>query len=133
MEEIKSNDGKYIAIAIKRKFKKGGINFISKKDYPLQLGVNSYAEGSKIKPHVHVDREVVIRSLQEVVYIKRGEVLVNLYDSNKALFKSLKLSAGDLIFFISGGHGFEILKNTTIIEVKQGPYFGKEQDKVMVE
>jgi len=133
LEEIKSADGKPIAIVIKKNFKKDGINFISKNEYPLQLGVNSYAAGSKIKPHVHLDKEVTIKSLQEVVYIKNGELLVNLYDSNKTLFKSLKLSVGDLIFFISGGHGLEILSNTTIIEVKQGPYSGKENDKVMIE
>jgi hypothetical protein len=133
LEEITSACGQIIAIVIKKDFKKSGINFISKNDFPLQLGINSYAKGSKIKPHVHLDREVRIRSLQEVVYIKNGTILVNLYDSNRLLFKSFKLSTGDLIFFVSGGHGFEILKDSTIIEVKQGPYFGKDQDKTMIE
>ncbi len=133
MEEIKSTDGKTIAIVIKKNFKKDGINFVSKSDFSLQLGINSYKRGDKIKPHVHMDREITIKTIQEVVYIKSGGLLANLYDSNGELLKSFKLSTGDLVFFVSGGHGFEMFKDTTIIEVKQGPYFGKDQDKVMIE
>ena len=133
MEEIKSVDDRTVAIVIKKSFEKDGINFVSKNVFPLQLGINSYTKGSKIKPHIHVDREITVKSIQEVIYIKMGSVLVNLYNANKELLNSFKLSTGDLIFFISGGHGFEILEDTTVIEVKQGPYFGKDQDKVMIE
>lgn len=133
LEEVQSADGELIAIIIRKNFKKDGINFISKSDFPLQLGINSYARGSKIKPHVHIDRKIIIKNVQEALYIKKGGVLVNLYDLNKVLFKTYELSTGDLIFFVNGGHGFEILKDTTIIEIKQGPYFGKEQDKVMID
>lgn len=128
-----SASGETIAIVIKKSFKKDGVNFISKIHFPLQLAISSYTKGDKIKPHVHIDREITIKNFQEVVYIKSGRATVNLYDSNMELFKSAKLSAGDLIFFVSGGHGFEMLKNTTIIEVKQGPYLGKDKDKVMLE
>lgn len=133
MEKITSASGETIAIVVKKSFKKEGVNFISQNNFPLQLGISSYKKGDKIKPHVHIDREITVTNLQEVVYIKSGRVTVNLYDSNSELFKSVKLSTGDLIFFVSGGHGFEMFKDTTIIEVKQGPYFGKEKDKVMLE
>ena len=133
MEEIISASGETIAIVVKKSFKKEGVNFISKNHFPLQLGISSYIKGDKIKPHVHIDREITIKSLQEVVYIKSGRVIVNLYDSNRELLKSVKLSTGDLIFFVSGGHGFEMFKDTTIIEVKQGPYLGKNEDKVMLD
>jgi hypothetical protein len=133
LEEIKSNDGKAIAIVIKKGFKKDGINFVSQSQFPLQVGVNSYKKGDKIKPHVHRDVEITIKKLQEVLYIKSGEIVVSLYNSNRELFKSFKLTTGDLVFLIDGGHGFEMLKDTTIIEVKQGPYFGKDQDKALIE
>jgi hypothetical protein len=133
LEEIASAKGETIAIVIKKSFNKRGINFVSKDHFPLQLGINSYKKGDKIKPHVHIDREIVIKNLQEVVQIKKGKVAVDLYDSNEQLFKSIRLSTGDLIFFVSGGHGFEMLNDTTIIEVKQGPYLGKDKDKVIIE
>ena len=31
---------------------------------------------------------------------------------------------GDVILLSSGGHGFEMLENSEIIEVKQGPFAG---------
>ena len=124
MEEIKSDDGKIIAIVVKREFEKEGVNFISKEDYPLQLGISSYKEGDKIKPHFHIEKGIKINKIQEVVHIKSGRTMVNLYDLNGKKFKSVGLSDGDTIFFADGGHGFEMLEDTKIIEVKQGPYFG---------
>ena len=49
-------------------------------------------------------------------------------DTEKYLF-SKKLYANDLIMLSSGGHGFKILQDIEMIEVKQGPYFLSE-DKV---
>jgi hypothetical protein len=133
MEEIKSDDGKTIAIVVKRDFDKDGVNFVSKQDYPLQLGISSYKQGAAIKAHFHIEKEVKINKLQEVVYIKSGRTTVNLYDLNGEKIKSVELSDGDTIFFVDGGHGFEMLEDTKIMEVKQGPYSGKDEDKRMIE
>ena len=42
------------------------------------------------------------------------------------------LETGDVILLSEGGHGFEILEETEMIEVKQGPYAG-ENDKTRFE
>jgi hypothetical protein len=133
MDEIKSDDGKTIAIVVKREFDKDGVNFISKEDYPLQLGISSYKKGATIKAHFHIEKEVLINKLQEVVHIKSGRTIVHLYDLNDEKFTSVELSDGDTIFFVDGGDGFEMLEDTKIIEVKQGPYSGKDKDKRMIE
>ena len=133
MERIESDDGQTIAIIVRKQFNKDGINFISENHYPLQVGINTYKKTEKIKPHSHLNRELTVKTTQEVVYIKKGKAKLDLYDKNSTKFKSLTLSAGDLVFFVSGGHGFEIKEDTTIIEVKQGPYNGKSKDKVMIE
>ena len=39
----------------------------------------------------------------------------------KYLF-SIKIYAGDIIMLVNGGHGFKVLKDIEMIEVKQGPY-----------
>lgn len=133
MEEIKSDDGKTIAIVVKRDFKKDGVNFISKKDFPSQLGISSYRKDSRIKPHFHIEEEIKVNKIQEVVHIESGRTTVNLYDLNGKKFKSVELSTGDTIFFVDGGHGFEMLEETKIVEVKQGPYSGKDKDKRLIE
>jgi hypothetical protein len=133
MEEIRSDDGRIIAIVVRRDFEKEGVNFISKDDFPLQLGVSSYKKGATIKAHFHIEKEIKINKIQEVVHIESGRTRVNLYDLNGKKFKLVELSDDDTILFVDGGHGFEMLEDTRIIEVKQGPYFGKDEDKRMIE
>ena len=132
MEEIRSDDGRIIAIVARRDFGKDGVNFVSKDDFPLQLGISSYRKGATIKAHFHIEREIKINKIQEVVHIESGRTRVNLYDLTGKKFKSVELSDYDTILFVDGGHGFEILEDTKIIEVKQGPYFGKDEDKRMI-
>ena len=132
MMEIKASDGQTIAIIVKNNFNKPGINFISEPNHPLQVGINSYRKEESIKPHIHLNKQITIEKTQEVIYIKTGKARLNLYDSNKNHIKDLTLSAGDLAFFVSGGHGLKIIENTTIIEVKQGPYQGNSKDKTMI-
>ena len=133
MEEIRSDDGRIIAIVVRRDFEKEGVNFISKDDFPLQLGVSGYRKGATIKAHFHIEKEIKINKIQEVVHIESGRTRVNLYDLNNKKFKLVELSDDDTILFVDGGHGFEMLEDTRIIEVKQGPYFGKDEDKRMIE
>ncbi len=133
VSKIKSNDGRTIAIVVRKDFKKEGVNFISDPDFPLQLGISNYKENEEVKAHFHIENEIKINKIQEIIYIKKGKALANLYNKEGFNFKSVELTTGDIIFFIEGGHGFKMLEETDIIEVKQGPYFGRNKDKRMIE
>ncbi|WP_316758660.1 MULTISPECIES: hypothetical protein [Pedobacter] len=87
------------------------------------------SKGYVIEPHVHkiVERKVTLT--QEVLYIKTGKVLINFYDNDQQYLENRILEKGDVILLASGGHGFEMLDDTEMIEIKQGPYIGDE-DKV---
>ncbi|MCC7051508.1 MAG: hypothetical protein IT239_07015, partial [Bacteroidia bacterium] len=54
------------------------------------------------------------------------------FDNKQHYIQSTILNAGDVILLSDGGHGFKMLEQSEIIEVKQGPYCG-EQDKVRFE
>jgi len=88
--------------------------------------------GYIIKPHVHNIVERKVEYTQEVLFIKKGKVRVDFYDDERNYLKSIILEEGDVILLAHGGHGFEMLEETEIIEVKQGPYAG-EMDKVRFE
>lgn len=133
IEEIRSDDGRVMAIIIKSEFNRDGVHFISQKDYPLQLGISGYKRGDLVKAHFHKARKIMINKIQEVVHIESGRCMVNLYDLDGKKIKSIELSENDTIMFIDGGHGFEMLEDTKIMEVKQGPYSGKNMDKGMIE
>jgi len=64
--------------------------------------------------------------------IRNGRVRVNFYSSDKAFLEHRTLEAGDVILLCGGGHSFEMLEETSMIEIKQGPYVG-EEDKTRFE
>lgn len=61
-----------------------------------------------------------------------GRVRVDFYSEEQQYLESAVLEAGDVILLAFGGHGFEMLEETEIIEVKQGPYAG-DRDKTRFE
>jgi mannose-6-phosphate isomerase-like protein (cupin superfamily) len=118
-----------LSIIIRRDFKANGIEFFTNDGHSQQLGYMNRPKDYIIKPHVHnlVPREVVLT--QEVLFIKSGKVRVDFYDDDKIYLESRDLDAGDVILLAAGGHGFKMIEDSEIIEVKQGPYCG-EMDKV---
>ena len=133
LQEIRCQGGQLIAVLVRASFRRDGVNFVSRDDFPLQLGISGYNKGAKIEPHFHASRPIVIDKIQEVVHIERGRAIVSLYESHGEPFASVEMQSGDTILFVDGGHGFEMFEDTTIIEVKQGPYLGKDMDKTVLD
>lgn len=109
-----------------------GIEFLTPGNYSQQLGFMNRPTGYKIAPHVHIPvvREVV--RTQEVLLIKSGKVRVDFYDNDRNYLESELLEKGDVILLAGGGHGFEIIEDAVMIEVKQGPYCA-DKDKIRFE
>lgn len=117
-----------IALIIRANFDEAGVHFLTPANFSQQVAYMRHPKGKKIAPHVHnlVNRQVLYT--QEVLMIRKGKVLVNLYSSDRRHICSRILESGDVILLCGGGHSFEMLEETSLIEVKQGPYAG-EQDK----
>lgn len=115
-----------IALIIRRSFRKDGVEFFTPDDYSQQIGYMNRPTGHLIPPHVHnpVAREV--HFTREVLLIRSGRIRVDLYNDDQTYLESTVLEEGDLILLASGGHGFEVLDEVEMIEVKQGPYAGDE-------
>jgi len=127
IEYIKHKD-QIQAIIIRSRFNEKGIRFFTPDEFSQQLGYMNHPAGKIIEPHFHnpVERNVVYT--QEVLYIKKGKVKVNFYDEQKLSLCNRILQTGDVILLANGGHGFEMLEETEMIEIKQGPYQG-DSDK----
>lgn len=102
-----------------------GIHFITEDSFAHQLALLSWPRGHKIDAHVHNPVERVVDSTQEVLFIRSGRVRMDLYRTDMTFQCSRELTSGDVVFLVSGGHGFEILEEADIVEVKQGPYLGE--------
>lgn len=119
---------KLLAIIIRDNYESDGINFLTPSEYSQQVAYMHHAKGKIIDAHVHnlVHRNVVLT--QEVLFIKKGKLRIDFYDEYQDYLESYILNKGDIILLMSGGHGFKVLEEIEMIEVKQGPYSG-EADK----
>jgi hypothetical protein len=121
--ELIHHEGEDIALILKHEYApQEKISFLTQKDSILQLGYLKHQKGSVIKAHIHNPIERKIVGTQEVLWVKKGTIQVDLYDSKKTLVSKKQLSSGDLILLLSGGHGISILDDAEIVEVKNGPY-----------
>jgi hypothetical protein len=127
IEQITSNN-QIIAIIVRNEFSKDGVEFFTSNDFSQQLGYMKHKKGDLIKEHIHVLHVREVNYTQETLIIKKGHVKVNFYHNDKTFFTSRELKTGDVILLASGGHGFEFLEDTEMIEVKQGPYC--DSDKI---
>ncbi len=125
-------EGKIFALILRGYYEPEGVNFITSEDNALQLGILKHHQGVKIKPHVHKSLPKTINEVQEVLHIEYGKVEAEFYESGKKIGSAI-LNSGDTILLLSGGHGFNILEDSKIIEVKQGPYVSIEEDKQVLE
>jgi len=128
VQQIIHNDN-LLALIISANFSKPGIHFFTPNSFSQQLAYMNHPAGKQIQPHVHnpVRREVLYT--QEVLLIKKGQLRVDFYSDQQEYLESRILAAGDIILLITGGHGFEVLEDLEMIEVKQGPFVG-ELDKI---
>ena len=126
-EVVKKKD-RMLAMIIRNDYTCEGVDFITPDEYSQQVAYMHHPVGKVIDAHVHnlVHRNVVLT--QEVLFIKRGKLRVDFYDDYEDYLESRILGPGDVILLVSGGHGFTVLEEIEMIEVKQGPYTG-EQDK----
>lgn len=124
-EQIKDKE-KLLAIILSKDFSKPGIHFFTPNDLSQQLAFMQHPAGKIIEPHVHnpVPREV--QYTQEVLFLKKGKLRVDFYDNDQNYLESRILEAGDVILLATGGHGFEVIEEIEMVEVKQGPYAGEE-------
>ncbi|MFT4703244.1 MAG: mannose-6-phosphate isomerase-like protein (cupin superfamily) [Bradymonadia bacterium] len=120
--------GVELAVIIRAAFREPGIHFVTNDEYSQQLAWMRHPPGHRIAPHVHNE---VVRSItltQEVLLIRRGKLRVDFYDDDRSYLHSRVVETGDTILLAAGGHGFEVIEEVEMIEVKQGPYSG-EADK----
>jgi len=121
-----------LAIIVRAEFSEPGIHFFTQPDFSQQLAYMHHPAGHLIEPHIHNPVPRQVHYTQEVLFIRKGRLRVDFYDEKREYLESRELHSGDVILLIAGGHGFKVLEEVEMIEVKQGPYVG-EGDKTRFE
>ena len=116
-----------IAIIVSHAHNPPSTEFVTSADINMQVGFIKYPAGGVIQPHVHrpIERHVV--GTNEVLLVRSGKMEVSLYDDERQLVAQRILQQGDLLLLMNGGHGFRVLEDTVLLEVKQGPYSGLDE------
>jgi len=122
------HDGELVALLVRKEFQNRNASehavFVSANNQSLQLGIGHYAKNLRAPAHTH-DRTRLVSHYEEILHLIRGRMRVNLYSRARIKFASFIMRSGDTVHLISGGHGFEMLSACKCIEIKQGPYMGK--------
>ena len=121
VERIEAS-GKLLGMIIRHQHDKPGITFFTPSELSQQLAYMHHPAGKVIDPHVHNPMPRQVLMTQEVLLIRRGRLRVDFFNDNRTYVTSRILEPGDVILLVQGGHGFEVLEELEMFEVKQGPY-----------
>ena len=112
-----------LALIVRARYrKKKGITFFTSNESTQQFGYMSHKKNHIIKPHLHKKRITKILYTTEVILLLKGVLRVDFYNFNRKYLFSKILKQKDIIMLVHAGHGFKILKDVEMLEIKQGPY-----------
>ena len=113
---------KFEIIIYPNKFKKKGVHFASPNNFTKQVGILNFPKNHFIRPHKHTRYLRKIYRTSEVLFVKKGKLRVDFYNNQKKYLFSKIVEKDNIIILNEGSHGFKILQNSSIIEIKQGPF-----------
>jgi len=98
--------------------------FFTPEESAFQAGFVVHEAGGQVIPHLHLPVERQLAGTSELLLVRSGRCIVDVYDDDRQLVASRLLGPGDAVLSVAGGHGFRMLERTVLLEVKQGPYTG---------
>ena len=130
IETIKSEEGEVLCLVVRSAYAPPATTFLTPPEYKQQVGFVVYPAGGEVKRHVHIDLERHLVGTSEVILVKKGSCILDVYTREGHPVRSVQLGEGDLMLMVGGGHGFRMLEDTVLLEVKQGPYTGIDEKRL---
>ena len=125
---VRGSSGDVLGLVVRSSHTAEKIDFVTPDHFGQQVAYMNRPKGEIIQAHIHEPISRTLIGTQEVLYIRKGRIRVDFYESDQTYVSSMILSSGDLMFLSTGGHGFEVLEDIDMIEIKQGP-FAEGRDK----
>jgi hypothetical protein len=122
--ETIASDGVVLAYIARGSAPPERTTFLTPDDCNLQVGHVVYPAGGSIARHMHLPIERNLVGTTEVLMVERGRCEVDVFGPDRQLVQTCELSTGDILIAVGGGHGFRVLEDTVLLEIKQGPYPG---------
>jgi uncharacterized protein with PhoU and TrkA domain len=122
--EVISSDGRSLCLVVRHQIQTDSTTFVTPPEFNLQIGFVVHPAGHVIRRHTHVPIQRHITGTSEVLIVRKGKCVLDVYNDARECVASRELEKGDVMVMVGGGHGFRMLEDTVLIEVKQGPYPG---------
>lgn len=113
-----------LAYIVSASWQPDATQFLTPDNFSQQMGMIVYQAGESITPHVHIPVERTIVGTTECIMVRKGRCEIDIYNTNREFVASRPLTEGTIILLLGGGHGFRMIEDTVLFEVKQGPYVG---------
>ena len=127
VNRVRSEDGELLAYVVRASFSTAITSFITPPEHSFQVGFVAYPVGGEIQSHCNRTIKRSISNTSEVLIVREGRCEIDIFDNDRKLAATLELQPGDVMVMVAGGHGFRMLENTVLLEIKQGPYLGIEE------
>jgi hypothetical protein len=122
--EIIEADGVTLAMVISGSYEPTKTTFVTPDSFYQQGGFVIYPAGGHIPSHYHTPIERHLTITSETLIVRKGVMNMRLYDKNLNLVATRRIQQGDIVILVAGGHGFDVLEDVVLYEIKQGPYTG---------
>ena len=99
-------------------------DFFTSDDSTFQAGFVVYPAGGHVEAHVHLPIVRQVVGTSELLLVRSGRCIVDIYSDDRRLVASREMLPGDAVLSVGGGHGFRMIEATVLFEIKQGPYGG---------
>ena len=121
-EYIKHN-GRVVGIVLRAERTVDGTKFITKDEYPLQIGIHSSNSKKIFSKHRHGTTKLKNKiEKHEVILVQSGKLSISFFDDSESLIAKKILKQGDVILIMDVTHQVTAYSNSKIVEIKQGPY-----------
>jgi hypothetical protein len=127
--EVISADGRPLSYIVRQRNAPEATTFVTPDDAAQQVGFIVHEAGYEVKRHYHLPLERTITGTGEVLVVRAGRCEMEVYDDDQQLVATHELVEGDVMVMVGGGHGFKMLEDTVLLEIKQGPYYGTHEKK----
>jgi hypothetical protein len=119
------DEGRLVALVLRHHADLGaGVHFLTPGELTQQLAYMDNPAGRVIPPHVHNPSLRQVEQTGEVLMIRSGRLLVELFRQDKSPLAEVVLGPGDVVLLCGSPHGFKVLERCQMVEIKQGPYLG---------
>lgn len=130
---LDGSEGLLATVVTYRPDRPAGVAFATEPGDQTQVGYLKHPAGHGVPAHRHPPARRVTERTEEVLVVLRGRVRLDLYSSDGVYQAARTLGPGDCAVLHAGGHAVTCESDSEVVEVKTGPYHGRDGDKVALD